>query len=201
MCRFTKALKKNFGIDQDKDSCNPLCRYRDEASPNNCFLEYMEEQEDHEHTLDEIRDHLGEKTRTNVLFIERRALDKLRSRSNELEDFIYDEEDIQAQIQVEYYVDQKLCVCCGETKSAADFPRNRASIDGLALYCKACGKLPNKSSKFKVKEYREGTKHCTKCKEVKSRNDFSKNRAMSDGLNNWCKKCLKAKYLERKDKQ
>ena len=43
-------------------------------------------------------------------------------------------------------------------------------------------------------------KQCTKCKKLKSRNEFSKNRNNKDGLRYWCKKCeheYKRRYYRR----
>jgi hypothetical protein len=34
-------------------------------------------------------------------------------------------------------------------------------------------------------------KSCTRCKEVKSHNEFTKNKSASDGLSYWCKSCKK----------
>lgn len=33
---------------------------------------------------------------------------------------------------------EKRCPSCGETKPVSEFPRNRATGDGLATYCKPC---------------------------------------------------------------
>ncbi len=34
-------------------------------------------------------------------------------------------------------------------------------------------------------------KQCTKCKKLKSKSEFSKNRKYKDGLRDWCKKCCR----------
>ena len=34
-------------------------------------------------------------------------------------------------------------------------------------------------------------KTCTKCHNVKSISEFHKNKSKKEGLNNWCKKCVK----------
>jgi hypothetical protein len=43
-------------------------------------------------------------------------------------------------------------------------------------------------------------KQCTKCKELKDKSEFNKNRSCKDGLSVWCKKCLgnyaRKHYLE-----
>lgn len=39
------------------------------------------------------------------------------------------------------------------------------------------------------------TKRCSKCNEIKSMNEFYKNKRNKDGLHRWCKKCLK-KYCK-----
>ena len=41
----------------------------------------------------------------------------------------------------------KRCPCCGETKSADKFPRNRRTKDGLAVYCKPCHNARGRASR------------------------------------------------------
>ena len=42
------------------------------------------------------------------------------------------------------------------------------------------------------------TKDCTKCKQTKPTEDFGKRTASKDGLNDWCKTCIKDYYAQRK---
>lgn len=41
------------------------------------------------------------------------------------------------------------------------------------------------------------TKECTKCKQTKPTEDFGKRTASKDGLNDWCKTCIKDYYAQR----
>ena len=52
--------------------------------------------------------------------------------------------------------------------------------------------------------YSPKTKQCSKCKEIKSFNDFSKKKSNKDGLQYNCKKCISQYYINNKtsiDKQ
>ncbi len=40
-------------------------------------------------------------------------------------------------------------------------------------------------------------KQCTKCRKLKSKSEFYKNRRSKDGLNHWCKDCARANRRER----
>ncbi|HUU16262.1 MAG TPA: hypothetical protein VMW72_03855 [Sedimentisphaerales bacterium] len=44
-------------------------------------------------------------------------------------------------------------------------------------------------------------KQCTKCKKLKSKSEFGKNRSHRDGLKVWCKKCERADMRERYKKE
>lgn len=44
-------------------------------------------------------------------------------------------------------------------------------------------------------------KTCTKCKENKNLSDFYKCKTQKDGLNFWCKTCMKRHFLENKSKK
>lgn len=97
----------------------------------------------------------------------------------------------------------KRCPDCGEIKPDSEFWKLKASRDGLAYYCKVCFGLRNsrsyrkKQAKLgkKARAYRrhsdisEGTKYCARCKEVKSVDEFGRNRATSSGLTDYCRPC------------
>ncbi|WP_165978653.1 endonuclease VII domain-containing protein [Actinomadura darangshiensis] len=97
----------------------------------------------------------------------------------------------------------KKCLDCGETKPASDFWRLKSSKDGLAYYCKVCFGLRNSRSYRKkqadlgkeTRAYRrhsdvpEGMKYCPQCKEVKSVDEFGRNRASRSGLTHYCRPC------------
>ncbi|MFI0409051.1 endonuclease VII domain-containing protein [Actinomadura sp. 3N508] len=97
----------------------------------------------------------------------------------------------------------KKCLDCQEVKPATEFWKLQSSKDGLACYCKACFSLRNSRYYRKkqanlgkrTREYRrysdvpEGMKYCARCKEIKSVNEFGKNRSESSGLTNYCRPC------------
>jgi hypothetical protein len=104
----------------------------------------------------------------------------------------------------------KRCKDCGEVKPATEFWKLKSSRDGLAYYCKACFGLRNSRSYRKkqkslgkqTREYRrysdvpDGMKYCARCKEVKSVDEFGKNRSEKSGLTNYCRPCHSAAMAE-----
>ncbi|XVQ07746.1 endonuclease domain-containing protein [Spirillospora sp. CA-255316] len=106
----------------------------------------------------------------------------------------------------------KECRDCGQVKPKSEFTKRKASKDGLALYCRKCFGLRNAESKRKrlVNEgkeptpYRprrvvpEGMKYCPRCQEVKSVQEFGRNRSKSSGLTAYCRPCHSVTMAECK---
>lgn len=104
----------------------------------------------------------------------------------------------------------KRCPDCGQTKSATEFWKLKASKDGLAPYCKACFGLRNsrsyrkKQSKLgkQTRPYRrysdvpDGMKYCARCREIKSVEEFGSNRSEKSGLTTYCRPCHSAAMAE-----
>ncbi|MCP2342614.1 endonuclease domain-containing protein [Actinomadura rupiterrae] len=97
----------------------------------------------------------------------------------------------------------KVCRDCGQAKPVTEFWKRKASKDGLSLYCRDCFAQRNAVSHRKkaaaegrqMKEFQrrrivpEGMKYCPRCEEVKSVQDFGRNRSSRSGLSGYCKPC------------
>lgn len=103
-------------------------------------------------------------------------------------------------------VKQKRCPKCKRWKNESEFSRNRNRRDGLADACKKCelkrvrryygidtGRLKKyyryEQSHRIVKGVKE--KRCRKCKKWKAESEFYRHRRNKDGLDVWCKECLR----------
>lgn len=111
----------------------------------------------------------------------------------------------------------KTCSKCGATKSRDEFYNNKSTKDGKQSSCKPCfneqvkeskqrrkkekdaskGKKPTKMTPESVQKGLGGgeldkvTKICPKCNIEKKGSDFGKHKNRPDGLQAWCKECLK----------
>ncbi|MEU6036691.1 endonuclease VII domain-containing protein [Actinomadura sp. NPDC047616] len=106
----------------------------------------------------------------------------------------------------------KKCRDCGQVKPVSQFYRRKASPDGLALYCKECFGLRNAASYRKrqaalgkeARPYRrhsavpEGMKYCPRCEQIKSVEEFGRNRSTKSGLTAYCKRCHNTVMVEGK---
>ncbi|WP_433471895.1 endonuclease VII domain-containing protein [Spirillospora sp. CA-142024] len=109
----------------------------------------------------------------------------------------------------------KKCRDCGEIKPSTDFWKLKSSKDGLAYYCKGCFGLRNSRSYRKkranqgkeTRAYRrhldvpEGMKYCPQCKEIKSVDEFGRNRASRSGLTHYCRPCHNKVMAEIRDRR
>lgn len=93
----------------------------------------------------------------------------------------------------------KICKSCGIEKQSKEFPKDRATIDGIGIYCKAChivrGKqfakrtgLINDTNNLNPYEI-DRLKRCPKCDTEKSVQEFSRKKTNKEGLSAWCKSC------------
>lgn len=110
---------------------------------------------------------------------------------------------------------EKRCRDCGEVKPASAFWRRKQSPDGLALYCRQCFGLRNAVKYRKMqaaigkgaRAYRrhsavpEGMKYCPHCAEIKSIDEFGRNRANTSGRAAYCKPCHNRAMAEIKAKK
>jgi|ERR1035437_940437 hypothetical protein len=89
----------------------------------------------------------------------------------------------------------KKCFCCKEVKQYNEFHSDNSKKDKFASYCKMCAN--NKCSTRRRKKYPpkikeilpEGFKRCSRCKNIKSKKEFYKNKNQPDGFGYHCKKC------------
>ncbi len=105
----------------------------------------------------------------------------------------------------------KACTKCGEEKPLKEFNVSRRNKCGRRAECRVCQKASSRKYQLENKErwdarYREQgspkqiTKVCTKCGEEKSGNDFNKAKRYEDGLQFWCRACMKANREANKEK-
>lgn len=97
---------------------------------------------------------------------------------------------------------KKPCSVCKELLSPEKFYKDSHSSSGLSHRCKDCSK--RKSKEYwdkKPKKQREqlpdGTKRCSKCREVKLMDEFHRTKHKKDGRNSKCKACLSKIHKER----
>lgn len=86
----------------------------------------------------------------------------------------------------------KKCTKCDKEKKIGEFSKNKSKVDGLNCWCKECTKLQSESrikNNFVsgVSDITEKT--CSKCRQVKSINNFGLQRSTKNGYNSWCKEC------------
>ena len=95
-------------------------------------------------------------------------------------------------------MEKKKCCKCKEVNSIGNFHRNRSTKDGLNSMCKPCTNKNNVAyrSKYRTKndpgvsiKTHIGDKTCCKCREVKTVDNFHRNRSTKDGLSAMCKLC------------
>lgn len=97
----------------------------------------------------------------------------------------------------------KHCPKCGESKPYGEFSRQKKSKDGFQCYCKTCSKASTNESYHKHAGVQDcacvtcaarvnaakGLKLCPKCNSLIPFEDFTKNRASSNGFGVYCKAC------------
>ena len=92
----------------------------------------------------------------------------------------------------------KVCTKCKTEKPKSEFYKHSTTRDGLTPRCKQCKSAADKERRLtnKLKNARDadltGTKICAKCKEEKTQRDFYKDFMTRDGLQYWCKSCMRA---------
>ena len=89
----------------------------------------------------------------------------------------------------------KKCSKCGKTKPESEFPKDRTRKDGLHQRCKAC-KNAYSRQRYKTKRgassgkvEKDNMKRCSGCGQLKTRDEYSKDRTKKDGLYHLCKVC------------
>ena len=69
----------------------------------------------------------------------------------------------------------KHCPSCQQVKRSSDFLRISKNADGLAHKCKACAMKAVDGPTLSEKQ-------CSKCKEIKPKDEFCVNKYMADGM-------------------
>ncbi len=99
----------------------------------------------------------------------------------------------------------KWCNKCKQTKPVANFDKSPVSKDGHKYICKHCATIINQElCKRYIKVPREilaakyPSKFCSKCKQIKLRNGFGRNRCNKDGLVRNCKVCINSLNAQRR---
>lgn len=95
--------------------------------------------------------------------------------------------------KVSKIVDGKKCCnkCSREFPATKEFFfKDAKGVGGLSSKCKECWGGKNRIKKMNtVLECPEGHKYCTKCKELKTHDEFYKTKQCKDGFESHCKKC------------
>ena len=97
----------------------------------------------------------------------------------------------------------KTCARCKELKEPIQFKPNPKSKDGLDSWCVPCYVQYRIEYKKRDKNFRkqisfkEGYKICRKCNQEKEFNLFAASIHVKDGLNSWCKECVKNYQKQR----
>lgn len=94
----------------------------------------------------------------------------------------------------------KSCPRCRELKSADEYGRNITRPDGLSFYCLECSRERNRGY-YRDKRVRlghtlrdpddspDGFKRCSRCRVVKSVEEFHRHKTQPGGYNTYCKEC------------
>lgn len=88
----------------------------------------------------------------------------------------------------------KTCQKCNQDKQFIQFNKNKSKKDGLDIYCKEC--VIENSKKYRPERIillpqDPNNKICIKCSKEKSKTEFTIMTKQSDGLNTYCKSCIK----------
>jgi Recombination endonuclease VII len=101
----------------------------------------------------------------------------------------------------------KTCPSCGQTKSEAEFGRNRSLKDGLSFNCLDCNRQHNRARYresrralgLEVRDYSwipEGFRWCPSCQQPVAIEDFVRSAATASGFGSRCRPCDRAAKSE-----
>lgn len=101
----------------------------------------------------------------------------------------------------------KECLRCSLVKDRADFYPDTRYKDGLRSWCVSCeaaevkDRRKKNEKKFSTTQSRPVTKECSRCKQVKTQDEFYVDNTTKDGLGWQCKECNKeSRRLEREQR-
>ncbi len=86
-------------------------------------------------------------------------------------------------------MDTKRCLRCGEEIPLTQFYSDKRKKDGKSPYCKKCSAEMKGHTYTPPEDFPEGQRRCTKCKEIKSLEEFHKTAKGTFGRSAVCKKC------------
>lgn len=98
----------------------------------------------------------------------------------------------------------KICSKCGEEKPLTSFYKDKHKSNGYKSSCIECEKKrrePFKSKEYAIKQetaknlLKQGLKKCTKCNQIKTLIEYSKDNSSSSGYRSICKQC-DSKYMK-----
>lgn len=87
----------------------------------------------------------------------------------------------------------KICTKCKHSKTENQFPKRRASCDGLDSWCKECVRICAQRRQPKHNPVSVENKICTACLSDKHHSEFGRVAKSKDGLRNECKSCRNLK--------
>lgn len=107
----------------------------------------------------------------------------------------------------------KVCSCCKNEFDIEFFNKDKWQKDGHSCYCKDCFKLKRKAEneRKKLRDQQKGLNsntvyevvkesRCSKCEIIKPSSEFNKDSSRVDGLNLYCKTCVKEVRSKSRDK-
>src|SRR5689334_12471002 len=84
----------------------------------------------------------------------------------------------------------KTCNICGRSFELGMFRRSRTTKDGRDPRCRECNSDRHRRARKCATPDLDGTKQCSKCREIKSCREFHRDAKRADGLNCQCKVCI-----------
>ena len=101
-------------------------------------------------------------------------------------------------------IDEKQCLKCDKTSHIDNFWTSINYKDGYHKFCIQCAKEHQKELKEENKKNPDNLKKCSKCENIKPKEEFTKKTESYDELNSMCKACVKTikaqEYIEKQKK-
>lgn len=95
----------------------------------------------------------------------------------------------------------KVCSTCRKNREIVWFYKNKTNADGLHEECKECKSASQRahyrSLRYTRPSVTDGTKACSKCKEVKDVSLFGREPRNKDGRRSYCRECEAAQEMRR----
>jgi prophage antirepressor-like protein/very-short-patch-repair endonuclease len=98
-------------------------------------------------------------------------------------------------------ITEKICKTCEETKDIEHFWKGVCYKDGYCSNCKICEVEYRKKIQDEKRKLPENFKECTKCNEIKAKQEFNKKNESYDGISTICKICMNSMTAEKKEKE